>query len=821
MFGHTRMSYRLFMAVTTVALGISGSSVLHGTTLPDSYPLGDASDREGPLVDANLDKWLVQHALPETPLDLDDPAFDKWITSQDQVTASYLRIERAHKTANPEAIRAVLDDLTKAMSPAKGESSGKKKDLSLGNHVLAPFLYSSLLESKGLSPEEYSLILGGFAQTGARTCSQKQMLLDEITADSLSKMSLEGVRELLARINRFYAPSFKKTAFRRFLNYLPESKQAAVSPIVFPMMQPYPSVVRSVPWLKSYADKVQKPSSESQVAENFEEVQQLAARGQCRKAVDSFTPYLAKIKDKRDQGPLDTVLNAAKAVDTCLKQEGSRARIEVLEKLSQQLGDVFGFRGWAEAQLRIAYVYWTTDQFDQAKPLFEEVRKKAESGEGGESPSTTKALAARALYSLGKIAENEKDTDKAAGHYRDYMRLYVDQANIEEVLMALVLIHADKGEWSQAMAPVETIISNQTQLSVDERSVSAMSFALFWGGRIHLEQGRPKEAAELWRRVASEYYSTYYGAMGHYLLEELTGRRLMLQPWRNPPFQMASYLETLSPEDRTQMARIHALLKVGLKSEAACELEEVDLADGRPEKQLLRALVLHASGQFLEAVKAYDNLPRSFRNALPSGFERILYPIRYHDEVRKLAQKAEVDPDLVMAIIRQESVFNPMARSAVGALGLMQLMPATALSESKRLAAGYLSPKARQEVRSKAANPANLLEAETNLQLGVHHVRTLLTKYNSPVYVLSAYNASPSAAQRWMNSIPTKDVLSFIERIPYKETRAYVKLVLRNYFYYKRWYGQPADAYKHLDIVAHKLVAMLRDPTKSNTATNH
>jgi hypothetical protein len=72
-----------------------------------------------------------------------------------------------------------------------------------------------------------------------------------------------------------------------------------------------------------------------------------------------------------------------------------------------------------------------------------------------------------------------------------------------------------------------------------------------------------------------------------------------------------------------------------------------------------------------------------------------------------------------------------------------------------------------------------------------------------------------------MNSIPTKDVLSFIERIPYKETRAYVKLVLRNYFYYKRWYGQPADAYKHLDIVAHKLVAMLRDPTKSNTATNH
>jgi soluble lytic murein transglycosylase-like protein/TolA-binding protein len=815
------MSYRLFMAVTTVALIVSGSTVLHGTTLPESYPLGEASDREGPLVDPNLDHWLAEHAIQGAPLELDDPEFDKWLNKQDQVTAFLMRLERANKLDNTEIMRSVADEVLKTLLPAKPDTPGKKKDLTFGSHVLAPFLYTSLLRTKMLTPEEYSLVLGGFAQTGVRTCSQKQMILDEISSETLTKMSQEGVRDLLARIDQFYAPTFKKTAYRRVLANLPEAKQAAMAPIVLPMLQPFPSIIKSVSWLKSYADKVQKPSTESQLAENFEEVQQLAARGQCRKGADSFPSYLAKIKDKKDQGALDTVLNAVKAVDTCLKQEGSRARIEVLEKLGHQLSDAFGFRGWAEAQLRIAYVYWTADQFDQAKTLFEEVRKKAESGEGGESPKANKALAARALYSLGKIAENEKDADKAAGYFRDYMRLYVDQANIEEVLMALVLIHADKGEWAQAMAPVEAIIANQSQLSVDERSVSAMSFALFWGGRIHLEQGRPKDASEMWRRVASEYYSTYYGAMGHYLLEELTGRRLMLQPWRNPPFQIARHLETLSPQGRLQMNRVQALLKIGFKAEAACELEEIDLADGRPEKLLLKSLVLYASSQFLEAVKAYDNLPRSFRNSLPSGFERILFPLRYHEQVRSLASKAEVDPDLVMAIIRQESVFNPMAKSPVGALGLMQLMPATALSESKRLSAGYLSPKARQEARSKAANPTNLLEAETNLQLGVHHVRSLLTKYNSPVYVLSAYNASPSAAQRWMNSIPTKDVLSFIERIPYKETRAYVKLVLRNYFYYKRWYGEPADAYKHLDIVAQKLVAMLRDPGKSSASSNH
>jgi soluble lytic murein transglycosylase len=161
-----------------------------------------------------------------------------------------------------------------------------------------------------------------------------------------------------------------------------------------------------------------------------------------------------------------------------------------------------------------------------------------------------------------------------------------------------------------------------------------------------------------------------------------------------------------------------------------------------------------------------------------------------------------VDPDLVRAIIRQESVFNPNARSPAGAMGLMQLMPATARLESKRLSKSYLPNAKRKSLRAKARRKANLLVPDTNIALGVHHVRHLLKLYESPVFALSAYNASPSAARRWKKSLSTVDLMAFIERIPYKETRAYVKLVLRNYFYYKRWYTGSAQSLAHLDQVA-------------------
>jgi soluble lytic murein transglycosylase len=376
-------------------------------------------------------------------------------------------------------------------------------------------------------------------------------------------------------------------------------------------------------------------------------------------------------------------------------------------------------------------------------------------------------------------------------------------------MMAAVLLRASKGEWVSIGVQLEAMIQSQTMLPVDERSVGVMSFGLFWAGRAYLEQSRVAEATEMWRRLASEYYSTYYGALGHFMLEKTQGRQLALQPARTPGFRMQALRDAFSLQDQQKVRRIEALMRIGLKNAAICELEELDVADGKAEKVLVKALVMHAAGHWLDAIKTYDAIPRSFRNSLPVGFERILFPQRFGPEVRALALKAKVDPDLVLAIIRQESVFNPLARSPVGAMGLMQLMPQTARLEMKRIELAYMPAAEKGIINQHLNNPLGLLLAETNLKIGVHHVRSLLEKYLSPVYVLTAYNASPAATQRWITTLPTKDALAFIERIPYKETRAYVKLVLRNYFYYKRWYGNTQDALLHLDTVTSPLLTML------------
>ena len=121
----------------------------------------------------------------------------------------------------------------------------------------------------------------------------------------------------------------------------------------------------------------------------------------------------------------------------------------------------------------------------------------------------------------------------------------------------------------------------------------------------------------------------------------------------------------------------------------------------------------------------------------------------------------------------------------------MQLMPGTAAREVKKLKSNYLSDEERHRVPHGSAVAHSLYDADINLTIGVHHVHSLLQQFSNPVFMLSAYNANPAALGRWSRNIPSDNLLSFIERIPYKETKAYVKLVMRNYFYYKRWYRSP------------------------------
>jgi soluble lytic murein transglycosylase len=197
-----------------------------------------------------------------------------------------------------------------------------------------------------------------------------------------------------------------------------------------------------------------------------------------------------------------------------------------------------------------------------------------------------------------------------------------------------------------------------------------------------------------------------------------------------------------------------------------------------PEKQsvaksdlhLVNARIIQESQNYLNTFrylyKVMDKKEVVFNRALLE----ILYPKPFLQELTKTLKNDPLDPLIVLSLIRQESVFNPLARSPVGARGLMQLMPATA----KRM---------RKSVRDK-----HLVDPKTNLELGTKYFKGLVKRYDGNlVYVLSAYNAGEGRVERWKNLYFDTDetILKNIEAIPFLETRNYVKLIFRNIFFYK------------------------------------
>lgn len=150
----------------------------------------------------------------------------------------------------------------------------------------------------------------------------------------------------------------------------------------------------------------------------------------------------------------------------------------------------------------------------------------------------------------------------------------------------------------------------------------------------------------------------------------------------------------------------------------------------------------------------------------------LLFPVRYWKEI--VENSKSMDPILVKALIRQESAFNPTARSRARASGLMQLIYPTA----KRF--GVKQPRA-------------LLRPEINIQAGSEFLHKLIVEFGSVELALAAYNAGPGVVREWQKRYPTEDINLFVEMIPYAETREYVRLVTRNYKVYQSMLVAPEE----------------------------
>lgn len=160
---------------------------------------------------------------------------------------------------------------------------------------------------------------------------------------------------------------------------------------------------------------------------------------------------------------------------------------------------------------------------------------------------------------------------------------------------------------------------------------------------------------------------------------------------------------------------------------------------------------------------------------------RLVYPVHYYYEIKQGANTWGNDPILILSIIREESYFNPRAQSAVGARGLMQLMPSTAQEASN--ISGISVP-----------NPDLLLDADINIRLGnVYYSRLKKVLSGKDILAVLAYNGGIGSVSSWKQDLDYYDADDFVEQIPYPETQNYLKKVFRSYWNYLRTYDGLAE----------------------------
>ena len=406
------------------------------------------------------------------------------------------------------------------------------------------------------------------------------------------------------------------------------------------------------------------------------------------------------------------------------------------------------------ALVRIATIQWNRD--DDAKAL-ETLRRYGKEYPGHPGRNYALYVTARIHESMGRWQEAVRGYRRASAKDRRFSPFRDDAA------WRLAWIHYLRPDYPAAKAVFREIA---------RRPGNFRTAASFWAARI-AEKLEDRAAAErTYRRLVEDRPESYYAGLALQRLAVL-GAPL---PHDAPPAKSRAEEGSGEPplRDRAKfhLARARALTRLGLDRLAHPELDRVRRhARGTPGlKRLLMREYAHANAH-------HRSLSLALRSPAVPATSRLRFPLAHWDLVRRRAAENGVDPYLVLSLMRKESRFEPGAVSPANALGLMQLLHETARSEASKM--GLPEPRERQ-----------LLEPRRNIELGVHHLKGLLETYaHSHAKALAAYNAGKEAVDRWNRDLGSVDDTVFVERISYRETRQYVKAVLRNYRIYKKLYG--------------------------------
>jgi len=368
---------------------------------------------------------------------------------------------------------------------------------------------------------------------------------------------------------------------------------------------------------------------------------------------------------------------------------------------------------------------------------------------------------ARARLLAGLLLDGEGETERALELFDAVVRTGGTSNWADEALWQLGWNAYRDGRFADAMG-------HFARLEARARDPLIALRPRYWRARAAQRADLAGHDAEL-AAIARSYPLSYYGWRASMLVE---GDEGTLERGVVPA-------GTAALSDAA-LARPEILLEADLREQALAELDRLfPRVRGLADRLALAELYADAGVEHRAQRLMMDAYEGALSRAPTDGEAEVwwhAWPLPWPDDVRELASKGGgVEPALVYAVMREESGYRPSALSVAGARGLLQLMPETATRLARE--AGLPEP-----------SPDSLFEPRLNLDLGSRYLAQLLARFGGRASAaIASYNAGPHAVARWLEGSALADD-EWVEAIPYEQTRAYTKRVLRSLHAYRVLY---------------------------------
>lgn len=430
----------------------------------------------------------------------------------------------------------------------------------------------------------------------------------------------------------------------------------------------------------------------------------------------------------------------------------------------------------AQSLYYLAQLYANARQWQLARNATEELRKLFP-----ESEWTPKAL-----VNVGMLARDAKNVSDAFDLFRIVVDAYPGRAEVAQAQFELAWRAHESKSFQESSRLLTEHLAHYADKNTDNRGRSG-----YWAARDSERAGKLAEAKALYEAMLIRYDANWYGYLASQRLEVLK---------RNPNLGSSDSAsnevvqravanlktvtvaeETVGAAERQVINKAAELSNVGADDLATEEL--VELSKKAPESPAVNLAIAKIFRSRNENVRALNTLRKSYPDYSQMKPEEmgpeewdVFYPLAHWDIISQEARAKRLDPYQVAGLIRQESVFDPKARSSANAYGLMQLLVPTGRLVAQRYGV------------NRAITADALYEPRLNIQLGTTYMREQLDKYGRIEYAAAAYNAGPGRVVQWRSTLPL-EIDEWTEAIPFRETRGYVQGVIRNTLQYRRLYN--------------------------------